>query len=295
MQLGLSCLFLAVCVCAPAETKIVFLGTGTPRPQPDHFGPAVAIVVDGSPYIVDMGAGVVRRAASAAQNGVIGLEAPNLTKAFVTHLHSDHTLGFADLILTPWVMGRTGALEVYGPAGLASMAENLLAAYKEDIAIRIRGLEHGNATGYRVNAHEIQPGMVFQDEKVKVKAFLVRHGTWPQAFGYRFDTADRSVVLSGDCAPSPSVVENCDGCDVLIHEAYAKAGSAIRKPGWPEYLASFHTSAAELGEIANRAKPKLLILYHQMYWGDSTEETIRQELRAVYKGPVLSAKDLDVR
>jgi ribonuclease BN (tRNA processing enzyme) len=284
-----------ICAGACAETKIVFLGTGTPRPQPDHFGPALAIVVDGKPYIVDMGAGVVRRAAAAAQAGVKGLDAPNLTKAFVTHLHSDHTLGFADMILTPWVMGRTDALEVYGPEGLASMAGNLLAAYKEDIAIRVGGLEHGNTTGYRVNTHEIKPGLVYEDAKVKVKAFPVHHGTWPQAFGYRFDTADRSIVISGDCAPSPAIVENCDGCDVLIHEAYAKAGPAVRKPGWSEYLASFHTSAAELGEIANRAKPKMLILYHQMYWGDSTKETVIQELRSVYKGAVVAAKDLDVR
>ena len=275
-----------------AETHGVFLGTGGPRPNPEHSGPAVAIVVDGAPYLVEMGTGVVRRA---AQSGIKALEAPNLTKVFVTHLHSDHTLGFADLLLTPWIMGRTAPLEVYGPAGLAGMAEHLLAAYQEDIAIRINGLEHGNSTGYRVQAHEIKSGPVYEDSKIKVKAFLVRHGSWPQAFGYRFDTPGRSIVISGDTAPSPSIAESCNGCDVLIHEAYAKADSALRRPGWAEYLASFHTSAEELGEIANKAKPKLLILNHQMYWGSSTEQTILDELRRVYKGPVVSAKDLDVR
>jgi|SRR5579862_4186936 len=275
-----------------AGTQIVFLGTGMPRPDPERSGPAVAIVVDGTPYLVDIGTGIVRRA---SQSGIKGLEPPNLTRAFVTHLHSDHTLGFADLMLTPWIMGRTAPLEVYGPAGIADMSAHVLAAYKEDIAIRVNGLEHGNATGYRVNAYEIKPGLVYEDPKVKVTALLVRHGSWPQAFGYRFDTPDRSIVLSGDTAPTPSIVENCAGCDVLIHEAYAKAGSALRRPGWSEYLASFHTSAAELGEIAAKAKPKLLILYHQMYWGSSTEQTILDELRQVYKGPVVSAKDLDVR
>jgi ribonuclease BN (tRNA processing enzyme) len=289
--LGLLIGMLTACL---AETQIVFLGTGGPRPNPEHSGPAVAIVVDGMPYLVDMGTGVVRRAAAAAQSGVKGLEAPNLTKAFVTHLHSDHTLGFADLMLTPWIMGRAAELEVYGPAGLEDMAAHLLAAYKEDIAIRVNGLEHGNSTGYRVRVHEIKPGLVYEDSKVKVKAFLVRHGSWPQAFGYRFDTPGRSIVISGDTAPSASIAENCDGCDVLIHEAYAKKDSALRRPGWPEYLASFHTSAAELGEIANKSKPKLLILYHQMYWGASTEQTILDELRQVYKRPVVSARDLDV-
>lgn len=285
-------LLIGLLLACQAETQIVFLGTGGPRPNPEKSGPAIAIVVDGTPYLVDMGTGVVRRA---AQSGVKSLEAPNLAKVFVTHLHSDHTLGFADLMLTPWVMGRTAPLEVYGPPGLAGMAEHLLNAYQEDIAIRINGLEHGNSTGYRVNAHEIKPGLVYEDSKVKVKAFLVRHGSWPQAFGYRFDTPGRSVVISGDTGPSASIAENCAGCDVLIHEAYAKADSAQRQPGWQEYLASFHTSAAELGEIANKAKPKLLILSHQMYWGSSTEQTILDELGQVYKGPVVSAKDLDVR
>jgi ribonuclease BN (tRNA processing enzyme) len=288
----LSLLLALLASAGPAATQIVFLGTGMPRPDPERSGPAVAIVVDGVPYLVDMGTGIVRRA---AQSGIKGLEPANLTRAFVTHLHSDHTLGFADLMLTPWIMGRTAPLEVYGPAGIADMATHLLAAYKEDIAIRINGLEHGNATGYRVNAHEIKPGVVYTDSKVKVTAFLVRHGSWPQAFGYRFDTPGRSIVLSGDTSPSPAIAENCAGCDVLIHEAYAKAGSTLRRPGWAEYLASFHTSAAELGAIANQAKPKLLILYHQMYWGSSTEQTILDELRQVYKGPVVSAKDLDVR
>jgi ribonuclease BN (tRNA processing enzyme) len=81
-----------------AETQVVFLGTAGPRPNPEHSGPAVAIVVDGSPYLVDMGTGVVRRA---AQSGIKALEAPNLAKVFVTHLHSEHTLGFADLMFTP--------------------------------------------------------------------------------------------------------------------------------------------------------------------------------------------------
>jgi ribonuclease BN (tRNA processing enzyme) len=288
------CLILLGSLTASAETKIVFLGTGGPRPRPDHSGPSVAIIVDGTPYLVDLGVGIVRRAAAATNSGVKGLETIQLSKAFITHLHSDHTLGFADVMLTPWVMGRTEPLEVYGPPGLAAMAEHLQAAYQEDIGIRIRGLEHGNSTGHRVNAHEIQPGIAYRDDHVKVTAFPVRHGSWPVAFGYRFDTADRSIVLSGDCAPSPPLVEACHGCDVLIHEAYAKADSSVRREGWSEYLASFHTSAAELGAIANQAKPKLVILYHQMYWGSSTEETILQELRQVYKGPVASAKDLDV-
>src|SRR2546423_14907777 len=156
-----------------ARTRVVMLGTGNPSANPDRFGPAVAIVVNNTPYLVDFGPGVVRRAAAAVRKGVAPLAVANLKIAFATHLHSDHTLGYADLILSPWVLGRKEPLEVYGPRGIKAMTDHLLAAYKEDIDIRTNGLEKGNRTGYKVNAHEIKPGIVYKDQNVTVKAFLV--------------------------------------------------------------------------------------------------------------------------
>ncbi len=135
----------------PTKTQIVLLGTGNPSPDPDRMGAAVAIVVNGTPYIVDCGAGVVRRASAASRAGVQGLSATNLKIAFITHLHTDHTLGYPDLIFTPWVMGRKEPLEVYGPVGIKAMTEHILEAYREDNGIRINSLERGNATGNRVN------------------------------------------------------------------------------------------------------------------------------------------------
>src|SRR5712675_2433617 len=122
---------------APAtKTQVVMLGTGTPLPDPDRSGPSTAIVVNGTSYIVDFGTGVVRQAAAARKKGVEALEPVNLKIAFLTHLHSDHTLGFPDLILTPWVVGRKEPLEVYGPPGTSAMAEHILKAYADDIDIR---------------------------------------------------------------------------------------------------------------------------------------------------------------
>ena len=112
-----------------SKTQIVLLGTGTPAPDPEHSGPSTAIVVNGSPYLVDFGTGIVRQAAAARKEGVRGLEPVNLRIGFLTHLHSDHTLGFPDLILTPWVVGRKEPLEVYGPPGTGDMAEHILKAY----------------------------------------------------------------------------------------------------------------------------------------------------------------------
>ena len=272
------------------------LGTGNPSANPDRFGPAVAIVVNNTPYLVDFGPGVVRRAAAAVRKGVAPLAVANLKIAFATHLHSDHTLGYADLILSPWVLGRKEPLEVYGPRGIKAMTDHLLAAYKEDIDIRTNGLEKGNRTGYKVNAHEIKPGIVYKDQNVTVKAFLVRHGSWPEAYGYRFETPDRVIVISGDCAPSPSVIENCNGCDLLLHEVYTQRGFDESKDDWRQYILHFHTSAKELAELATRAKPGLLVLYHQMFFGgeQDTEEGLLKEMQEHYRGKVVSTHDLDI-
>jgi ribonuclease BN (tRNA processing enzyme) len=269
------------------------LGTGTPNPDPDRQGPAVAIAAGETPYLVDCGTGIVRRAAAAALNGVSALDPAKLGIVFVTHLHSDHTLGYPDLILTPWIMGRERPLEAYGPSGLHEMTDNILKAWQQDIDIRTNGREHENRTGYHVNAHEIHPGLIYRDGNVKVTAFLVSHGSWKEAYGYRFDTHDRSIVLSGDTTPTEAVVKTCNGCDVLIHEVYSQAAFERRPPAWQQYHSHFHTSSKELGRIANEAKPGLLILYHQLLWG-STEEELLQEIRQVYSGKVVSAHDLDV-
>ncbi len=274
-------------------TQIVLLGTGTPNADPDRSGPSVAIVVNETPYIVDFGPGVVRRAAAAYKNGVKALEVSNLKIAFLTHLHSDHTAGYPDLIFTPWVLEWDVPLEVYGPPGIKSMTEHILKAYEKDIDIRINGLEQANTEGCKVNAHEIKPGLVYEDKNVRVNAFPVKHGAWDYAYGFRFETPDRVIVISGDCVPGPSIIENSRGCDVLIHEVYSAAGFQTRPPQWQKYHADSHTSTHELGKIAAQIKPGLVILYHQLAWGVTPEEMLA-EIRQYYDGKVVYGNDLDV-
>ncbi|UCC30245.1 MAG: MBL fold metallo-hydrolase [Phycisphaerales bacterium] len=278
---------------APENTAIVLLGTGTPNPDPDRSGPAVAIIVNGTPYLVDCGAGVIRRAAAAYKAGTAGLEVGNIKHLFVTHLHSDHTLGYPDVILTPWVDGRDQPLQVFGPAGIGAMTDHILQAYDQDIRVRIDGLQPINTVGYKVNVHEIEPGVVYKDANVTVRAFPVKHGSWAQAFGFRFDTPDRSIVISGDTVPTQTLVDSAKGCDVLIHEVYSEAGFKKRSPEWQRYHSSSHTSSRELARIAKEVQPGLLILYHQLFWG-STEEELLSEIRQIYRGPVVSGKDLEV-
>lgn len=273
----------------PASVQVVFLGTGTPAPDPQSQGPANAVVVDGKTYIVDAGTGVVRRTQAAYRVG-ISIRPDQLDIAFITHLHSDHTLGLADLILTPWVMGRTSPLELYGPEGTGAMAADLLHAYRQDIHIRLTGGEGANETGYKVNAHDIQPGVIYHDDKVKVTAFKVDHGAWPEALGYRFDAEGKSIVFSGDTRPTDSVVQACQGCDVLVHEAYV----GDSKDAWMVYMRKFHTSAGELGEIAARATPKLLVVTHEGFMDGKSETDMLTEIRKSFKGEVKIAHDLDV-
>jgi ribonuclease BN (tRNA processing enzyme) len=275
------------------RTRLVLLGTGTPNAEPDRSGSAVAVIVDDVPYVVDAGPGVVRQASAAAGMGIEALQASRLRRLFLTHLHSDHTTGLPDFIFTPWVLERPEPLEVYGPPGTRSMIDHLLQAYQQDIRVRIEGREPANEQGYRVTVHEIAAGPIYRDDRVSVTAFPVEHGAWEYAFGFRFETVDGVIVVSGDTVPIESVVAACDGCDILVHEVYSDAGFAKRQPVWQEYHSRSHTSATELAGIASRARPGLLVLYHQLLWGSTPEELVA-EVRQAYQGRVVYGNDLDV-
>jgi ribonuclease BN (tRNA processing enzyme) len=236
---------------------------------------------------------VVRRAAAAEKNGIAALKAKELKIVFITHLHSDHTLGYPDLIFSPWVLGRKEALEAYGPRGLKNMTAHIEKAWTEDVRIRRRGLEQANATGYKVNVHEIRAGVVYRDSNVTITAFPVRHGTWKEAYGYKFETHDRKIVISGDTAPSDEVVKACDGCDVLLHEVFNPRGEELREEHWKEYFRTFHTSPAELGEIARKARPKLLVVYHQSL-EKLPEADLVEQIKKEYSGEWVSGRDLGV-
>ena len=160
---------------ASPRTKIVMLGTGTPNPEPDRSGPALAIIVDDTPYLVDFGPGVVRRAAAMTPRfggDIEALSMKNLNVAFLTHLHSDHSAGLPDLILTPWVEGRDQPLQLYGPEGIADMASHVLQAYKADIRYRIDGLQPANDLGWRVNAHTLDSYLRAHLNKIGPRDYL---------------------------------------------------------------------------------------------------------------------------
>jgi len=279
---------------APSDTtQLVLLGTGTPNAEPGRYGSALAVVVNGVPYLVDAGAGIVHRANEAHQNGVRGLAMGGLSTVFLTHLHSDHTVGLPDLIFTPWVLGREAPLRVFGPEGTTEMVDHLSLAYRRDVEVRLEGLEPANSTGYRAMGNDVGPGLIFVDDNVRVTAFEVLHGDWPHAFGYRIETPDRVIVVSGDTSPTQAIVEQCRGCDILVHEVYSQAGWERRSSEWRRYHEAFHTSGPALGRIAAQANPKLLVLTHQLLWG-ATPEELMAEVQAFFPGTIVYGNDLDV-
>jgi ribonuclease Z len=275
-----------------SRTKIVFLGTGAPGPNPDRSGPATAIVVDDTAYLVDFGPGVIRRANEAfLTKGIGGLEPTKVRVAFVTHLHSDHTVGYPDLIFTTWTIGRRMPLEVYGPHGLNSMTEHLIEAFRVDIDTRssANGQQRDYPDGYKVNSHEITAGVIYEDSNVKVTAFATKHAM--ESYGYRFDTPDRSIVISGDTNPTQATIDACSGCDVLIHEGqrFVATRSEISR----QFGEQYHTTIPQLAELAREAKPELLLIYHQG-GATGTEQQVFDEMRARYTGLFAVARDLDI-
>jgi len=295
------------------KTKVVLLGTGTPVPDPDCSGPATAIVVGDSAYLVDFGPGVVRRAQAAVLNrGITALEPGNLKAAFATHLHSDHTAGYSDLIFTGWTSGRSTPLETYGPSGLAAMTEHILQAYRIDIETRtnLEGNQRAISDGWKVNAHDISPGVIYKDAKVTVTAFPTKHAM--QSYGYRFDTPDRRIVISGDTSPTRETINACNGCDVLVHEAQMLALYGKMPERLHSFVTKYHTTTEQLAVLATQAKPKLLVVYHTIAFRPgisppkflsslsgngpmpSSTEVLEEEMGSRYTGQFVIGHDLDV-
>ncbi len=271
---------------------LIVLGSGFPVPDPARMGPAYALVYGDRTFLFDAGAGAMRRAAEA------GLPIDGFTHVFLTHLHSDHTLGLPDVMLTSWVMGRRAPMPVTGPPGTAQMTGHILAAWAEDIAVRTDGQERGQRGGERVRVHETQGGVVYDSAGVRIRALQVPHGEWKVALAYVVELPTRKIVISGDTRASDALAEAARNADVLVHETYP----AIRlkpedRPGgaeWPAYMRSVHTSDEEVGVLARRAGVKTLVLSHVIWMGGTPAELEAGVRRGGYQGVVRVARDLDI-
>jgi ribonuclease Z len=289
--------FLLLLLIAPSlygQTKLIVLGSGTPNPDPDRAGSAYAVVVNETPYLIDFGPGIIRRAASLSPpwgGEIEAMTVKNFEHAFLTHIHSDHSAGLADLLLTPWIMGRNKKLNLYGPEGLEQMAASTLQAYEDDINYRIYGTQPSNKVGYKFNFYLLNEGLIYKDKNISVEAFKVPHGSFDDAYGFRFTSKDKVIVFSGDTGPSKTLEKFAAGADILVHEVYSNAGFLEKTKDWQLYHQGHHTSTFELGEIASRAKPKLLLLSHILFWGSTVDEILK-EIQSTYSGEIKIAEDL---
>lgn len=278
-------------------TQLVLLGTkGGPRVGGERSNPASVLLIDGEPFVVDCAYGV------AAQLVKAGIALPRLSKVFITHMHSDHNLEYGPLLYSAWAAGLRNQVDVWGPPTLDAMTKAFMESMKFDIDIRIPD-ERKPDLRKMVNTHEFsKPGVILENDKVKVTAVRNIHPPIADSFALRFDTKDRSVVFSGDTTYCPAVAELAKGADVLVHEViYVPAVDAMvkRVPNaatLKEHLLACHTTSVDVGRIAAAAGVKKLVLSHIVPGDDPsiTDEMLLSDVRQHFKGDAVVGKDLMV-
>jgi ribonuclease BN (tRNA processing enzyme) len=276
------------------ETKLVLLGTmAGPVLHPSRAMTSQIVFVDGRGFLVDCGYGAIGRMTE------MGIRLPELQQIYFTHHHSDHTADYPALTNLAWIIGIKDKLKVFGPQHVQKMHDAALAVFSEDSDIRIK------ATGRLPVARSFEvteiskAGIVYQDEKIKITAALVDHQPFETALAYRFDTPRRSIVISGDTAPSNALIQLAKDADVLVHEAMYKpaidamlAKRSYVPPNLKKFLEQGHTTAEEVGKIAAQAGVKTLVLSHLLP-GDEpiSDEIWRAEAAKHFKGEIVIGKD----
>jgi ribonuclease Z len=269
-----------------AALIVILIGTGFPRPNPNHAGPCTVVDAGGEWFAVDAGRGATMRIAATK------LDYAKLRAVFVTHFHSDHTAGLPDLFDTSWQFGRkTRPFALYGPPGTKRLAGAMLAFFADDIHYRRDLLEKHPAIGATIDTHEVQPGVAFDDGRVKVTAFVEDHGAVKPAYGYRFESGGKVVVVSGDTRPNDTLVRNARGADVLVMEAYLPEWfDKVDTPEVAARLKSYHTSAEEAGTLATRAGVKTLVLTHLI--PPDAESEFAKRAAKTFRGRIVVGRDL---
>jgi ribonuclease BN (tRNA processing enzyme) len=277
-------------------TDLILLGTaGGPTPKPNRAAPAQAVVVDGAIYLVDCGNGVGHQMARA------GLALPDLRGLFITHHHSDHNADYASLLLLAWASNLVTPVDTFGPPPLKAMTRSALDLNAFDIATRITD-EGRPPLEPLIRPHEVTgPAVIFEDDNVRVTAALVDHPPIETALAYRFDTADRSIVFSGDTAVSPALIELAKGADLLVHECiYLPAIDEMAREdpdasGLREHLEASHTSLDDVGGVAEASGVGTLVLSHLVPSNAGIPDSLWHDRAAqTFSGRVIVGSDLQV-
>ena len=292
---------LAIVLVTPVSSKgqsirVTLLGTGTPNPHPERFGPATLVEAGSQRLLFDAGRGVTIRL------NQLGIPMREVTAVFITHFHSDHLVGLADLWLIGWLPPNYGRrqtpLRIWGPLGLSKITAGMEEAYSTDIAIRVKDEAlPRSAAKFDVNEYT-EGGVIYEHEGVAVTSFEVNHGELIKpAYGYRVDYAGRSVVISGDTRFDQNVIKAAKGADLLVHEVVAIPEALFAINPAMKRVEAHHTTAEEVGTVMSEAKPRLGVLTHYVLTSGPgippvTKEEVLDRVRTQYSGPVVAGHDL---
>ena len=265
--------------------EVTLLGTGTPKPSIDRFGPSTLIEANGRYFIFDSGRGVSIRLQQA------GVALSKIENIFLTHLHSDHISGLSDLWLTSWIWQRQHPLQLTGPVGTLALSQHLELAHQADFSYRTKNTNL-NSNFFPILAKEIvSEGIIYQHNGIKITAFLVNHHPVKPAYGYRIDSGEQSIVISGDTSFSENLIKHAKGADLLIHEVAAANSELLAGNPRLQKVISYHTTPKQAGKIFKATEPKAAIFNHVLLFGIG-ERTVLEATRESFNGDVRMGHDL---
>jgi ribonuclease BN (tRNA processing enzyme) len=279
---------------AKPRTRIVFLGTkGGPRVENGPSNPANLVMVNDTPFVIDCGMGVSR------QLVIAGVPIPSVKFIFISHHHSDHNLEYGNLVYNAWVAGLSTPIQSFGPKGIEAMTKTYWELNKFDVETRIEDEGRPDPRKLLIAKDITEDGVVLQTQDVKVTAFRTPHPPITDNFAYKFETPDGIIVFSSDTNYNPKLAEFAKGADVLVHEALylpwvdrlvarVKNGAMLKK-----HLLESHTTAEDVGRIADAANVKVLVMSHLVPGDlDVTDADWTNEAKKNFNGRIIVARDL---
>ena len=266
--------------------KITILGSGTPRVNIDRFSQSILVEHKKDKFLFDTGRGALLRL---NQSNILPNEIHNI---FFTHLHSDHILGFADILMTGWVYHRNLPLNIFGPKGTENFVDSTLQAYREDINVRSNAPEMLDKKNLKSNITIIKDGYEFKKNGLTIEAFSVKHEPFTHAFGFKIFNDKYCMIISGDTTFTENIIKKARNCDLLIHEIAHASENTLEKFPKAKGVISYHTDTKQLSNIVNIVKPRLTILNHVLSLDGSSDDEILKDIKKYTSHDVLIARDL---